>query len=1159
MPRAPILGVLSPLIGGFYYASILSGIQRAARRRGARVVAFQTTSLDLLWPDEPDTLPIAWNRIDGFIGINTLEGQSYYERLLDEGRPLVLVSARMPQRQATSILPENHGGTLAAVRHLIAHGHRRIAFAGMLSQLDIAERYDGYRAALREAGIEPDPSLFFPMQTTLELEGHEIARRLVEQGLPCTALVAGTDLNAIGILRELSARGYRIPEDLAIVGFDDVEPARYMDPPLATVRQGFDVLAAKAADVLLDHVLDGAPLPGTLRVPTVFVPRHSCGCARRSVPLVRVDAAASEGGAVERLEQMLLQFLADRAAPGASISENTWPSAERLARHLFAIGKGEPGLDLRDLAPVWSELFAVAHDAESVETLMSLLEHVAGSWQREQGADAEVEERLRLELRELRFEMLRAWRVVEQGRLRYYDSMTEANRAINLALIGAELKSAQDLSWLGWTSITHGWLGTWSPKSATSARQLRVVSVYTRDGEAEVQAGACIEPPDFPNAAMCRALGPPGSQNILTVIPLTGRENNRGLLAVVGPVEVDRFDDMGTLGQWAALLSAAMDRQELLSSLREGFEREHRIAETLRESEERYALAAQGANDGLWDWNIVSGKLYCSPRWKAIAGLEGRPLRGDIDDWFARVHPEDLPALKAALDAHFSGARAHIEHEYRMLHAGGAHCWVLCRGVAVFDKGGRPIRAAGSQTDITTRKRGEEELRRNALHDALTGLPNRALLIDRLEQAIERSRRDGASGFAVLFLDLDGFKTINDSLGHLAGDELLIRTAERLRHCLRATDTVARLGGDEFAVVLSDVAGAAPAVEMAERLQASLRAPLELDGHRVVVTTSIGITLSSPRYQRADDYLRDADTAMYRAKHQGRGRHALFDARMHEQAMERLSMEGGLRRALERGELLLRYQPIVSASTGLIVGAEALLRWEHPERGCLLPNAFLPLAEETGLISPIGDWVLAQACKDGKRWQQLGYSVRISVNVSPQQLKQPSFPENVARVLSEAGLDAPALGIELVESSLIDGLESTVQGLGRLAAMGIQIAVDDFGTGYSSLSYLKRLPIHSLKIDRSFTQGVPQDPNDTAISTAIIAMAASLNLDVTAEGVETRDQATFLRAHGCTALQGHWLSPPLAADDCLELLQRWQISELGPTGTDGPASGGPRH
>ncbi|MGA2448881.1 MAG: EAL domain-containing protein [Polyangiaceae bacterium] len=553
----------------------------------------------------------------------------------------------------------------------------------------------------------------------------------------------------------------------------------------------------------------------------------------------------------------------------------------------------------------------------------------------------------------------------------------------------------------------------------------------------------------------------------------------------------------------------------------------------LRRSEERYALAAEGSNDGLWDWDVTAGHVYFSPRWKAMLGYDPHEIGDDLDEWLSRVNPEDLGGLRRTLDACLAGLRTPFRHEYRMIGREGEEIWVACRGAGIVNSEGRVVRMAGSQADITTSKRAEADLYRNATHDALTGLPNRVLFTDRLRQAIVRRRRAEDAHFAVLFLDIDHFKTINDSFGHLTGDQLLIQIAERLRGCTRDVDTVARFGGDEFAILVADTPTDDNATALADRIQAVLSGPFDVGDRRVFASASIGIAISSDPCFFADDFLRDADTAMYRAKAQGRARYQRFDVHMREQAVERVTVEAGLRQALEKGELVLHYQPFVSLRTGTVVGAEALIRWQHPERGLLGPSAFLSIAEESGLIVPISAWVARAACDQAAAWQQAPPNpFRIHINVPPQLLSDPLLFEQIREHVRRSEISASSLGVELVESSLVEGRATVLNNLAELRAMGIHVSIDDFGTGYSSLSYLKRLPIDCLKIDRSFTQGVPRDGNDTAICTAIIAMARSLNLSVVAEGVETREQAEFMSRNGCLIAQGFYFSRPMSAADC---------------------------
>lgn len=429
------------------------------------------------------------------------------------------------------------------------------------------------------------------------------------------------------------------------------------------------------------------------------------------------------------------------------------------------------------------------------------------------------------------------------------------------------------------------------------------------------------------------------------------------------------------------------------------------------------------------------------------------------------------------------------------------------------------------------------QLHDHIVRDALTGLPNRAQLIERLERLLAAKNEIGEQHFAILVMDLDDFKSINDSLGHMLGDRLLVDFTQRLKSCLRETDMVARLGGDEFAVLVEHVVHDVDALVVATRIHEALRAPFSLGGDSVFTSCSLGIVLNTPQHVTSADLLRDADTAMYRAKVQGRARSAVFDHDMHTQALERLRLDSRLRQALERNEFELHFQPLISLHTNRPVGAEALIRWNHPERGCLLPARFLSVAEEVGLAIPISKWVIDTACREAASWQAAqAECVYVNVNVPAQHFKDPNFVKLVLSTLEKYQLPPEALGLELVESSLIENPEATSKVLEQLRCLGVKTAIDDFGTGYSSLSYLKLLPLSVLKLDRGFIMGVPDDPHDAAITTAIIALAHGLGLTVVAEGVESVAQARFLRAKGCDLLQGFLLSLPLPADECRRYL-----------------------
>jgi diguanylate cyclase (GGDEF)-like protein len=439
--------------------------------------------------------------------------------------------------------------------------------------------------------------------------------------------------------------------------------------------------------------------------------------------------------------------------------------------------------------------------------------------------------------------------------------------------------------------------------------------------------------------------------------------------------------------------------------------------------------------------------------------------------------------------------------------------------------------------DLEERKRVELSIRHMAHHDALTGLPNRTLFHDRLTHAMAQADRYHQK-LAVLFLDLDRFKAINDTLGHNVGDQLLKIAAERLRSCVRDCDTVARFGGDEFTVIVDDIMEVQDAAVVAQKILDTLSQPYNLHGHEVFISVSVGITLYPTDDESADNLLRNADSAMYRAKEYGRNNYQFYVADMNVKARARLMLESSLRRALDRGEFTLYYQPRVDLFSGRVIGAEALLRWRHPEIGLVPPVEFIPILEETGMIIPVGDWVLRQASQQNRAWQDMGLPpIRMAVNLSVRQFIQKDLAESVLRVLEQVGLAPEYMELEITEDLLLEHNQTNIITLTKLRNHGIHISIDDFGTGYSSLSYLKRLPIDTLKIDQSFVRDIDTDPDNKAIASAIIAMANSLHLNVLAEGVETDEQLAFLRAQGCNEIQGFSFSRPLPADEFERLLR----------------------
>lgn len=457
----------------------------------------------------------------------------------------------------------------------------------------------------------------------------------------------------------------------------------------------------------------------------------------------------------------------------------------------------------------------------------------------------------------------------------------------------------------------------------------------------------------------------------------------------------------------------------------------------------------------------------------------------------------------------------------------------------IADPSGKPIGIVTTCEDITERKRVEDQLEHQALYDTLTQLPNRTLFNDRLAQALIKTKREKDYSFGVLFLDLDRFKLINDSLGHTVGDQLLIAFADRLLNCLRPGDTIARVGGDEFTILLDEVHQVHDATHVADRIQQELSLPFRLGNHEIFTTASIGIALSSEEYGRSDDLLRDADIAMYRAKAQGRARYQVFDSGMHAIAVLQLKMENDLRRALERKEFLAFYQPTVSLKTGKVTGFEALIRWQHPERGLVLPEEFIPLSEETGLIIPMGLWILRESCEQMQRWiQQIPKhpALTISVNLSGAQLAQTDLVKRVEQILSETGLNPNRLTLEITESVVMSRPEEATSKLKQLKALGIQLHIDDFGIGYSSLSYLHRLPVDTLKIDRSFVERIGKGEEKGQIVGTIAVLAHNLGMQVIAEGVENSTQLSLVKALKCESAQGFYFSRPMPGNEAESLL-----------------------
>ena len=558
--------------------------------------------------------------------------------------------------------------------------------------------------------------------------------------------------------------------------------------------------------------------------------------------------------------------------------------------------------------------------------------------------------------------------------------------------------------------------------------------------------------------------------------------------------------------------------------------------EALRKSQASLAAAQRIAHLGNWDWDVVQNKLYWSDEAFQIFAMDPEVFMPSYDAFIERVHPDDREriheAVRVALDS-----RQRYDIEYRILLPDGRERIIHAQGEASYDAQGEAVRMIGSVQDVTARRHAEDRLNFLAFYDDLTALPNRVLFHDRLRQALLEAARHGRV-VAVMFMDLDRFKNINDSMGHEAGDLLLKAVAERLSTCVREGDTVARLGGDEFTVVLTEIEQVQDAAKVAQKILQTFEQAFLIQGHQLFISASLGITLYPHDDQEIHSLLKNADTAMYHAKEQGRNNYQFYSSEMSATAYERLLMENNLRQALERGELRLYYQPQVSLVNGEVLGVEVLIRWQHPDLGLVLPYKFIPLAEETGLIVPITEWVLRESCRQLRDWRDAGLdAMRISVNISSHYFLQKDMLDTVKNTVAEYGLATSQLELELTESVIMHNIDLAVVTLGKLKTMGVRVALDDFGTGYSSLGYLKRFPIDMLKIDQSFIRDIPHDQSEAALTTAIINLGHSLGIGIVAEGVENAGQVAFLEAGDCDLVQGYYFSEPVPAPALFELLK----------------------
>ena len=637
-----------------------------------------------------------------------------------------------------------------------------------------------------------------------------------------------------------------------------------------------------------------------------------------------------------------------------------------------------------------------------------------------------------------------------------------------------------------------------------------------------------------------------------------------GALSIWAAIAVGQFEPViwipltiagGLLSYWS-VRNATSTLDELRTGFEENLARERAASEaqqeiaSLKKSLVREKRAIDAAGDGHWHWDLANDRCYYSQHWATMLGLDPGEIGAKPEEWLNRIHAFYLAQVKEDLSSHLYGRTPRFQSQFRMQVRDGSYIWALAKGVAERDKEGNPLGISGVLIDITHLVKTEKSMINEVFEDRLTGLANRKALTVRLERAVERMRQEHYL-FAVIFMDLDRFKVVNDTHGHVVGDQLLASVASRLRNCLRERrgDILARFGGDEFVALLEDLREPEEAMAVARRFREVLRSPFKIGDHEIASGGSVGIAFSNTKIDCAADVLRNADTAMYRAKEERKGEIRVFNAEMYEEAVRLYTMETDLGKALERNEFLLEYQPVISMKTGDIVGAEALIRWRRSEHEIVGPGEFIPMAEESGKIEAIGQWTMEEAVRQNAHWQRAGLPpVKIAVNLSAKQLRQIGLDEAVHRILQSHGLDPRWLELELTETALMENLDAAAAMIARLQRIGLRISIDDFGTGYSSLGYLRRFPFDSLKMDRTFVADMTSDPKSLAVAKGLIRLAHNLKLGVTAEGVESAEQLRHLARFGCDQFQGYFASRPVGAQRFEEMLTNRErlVGPIGP-------------
>ncbi|WP_052339412.1 EAL domain-containing protein [Gorillibacterium massiliense] len=990
MDKGYRIGVLSPYMDGEYYGKLLTTMHQFLGRKDCRLFVFQSAVDDdgryLL------TSSLSFQTMDAWILIGHIANTELLQDLAAKGMPMVSVGHLQSGIECATVLIDNRAGAVMATRHLIEHGHRDIAFIGFRRQYDLYERFEGYQAVLEEYGIPFREELVATADNNLPDGGIIAARSLLARGETFTAVFAATDMNAIGLIEVLQENGFSVPDDIAVIGFDDIPRAAGHVPPLTTISQPFDEMAEQACRLLLDMLEGSAQKPiKSVQVGIRFVPRVSCGCPPQPA------------------------------------------------------------------------------DVELIRNHERLLEVEASLSQ-----------------------------------------ISINNYHLGLNLIKATSESKVHISNL-YGNIAHwGCLALWNT-DADGNRFLQIYQAYSTKGGDLPPIGERYSVESFPPVSYI----PKFADDYILVLPIHSETRNWGFLAIVCPMDKRINASASELSRLSYGILAAVLEREFMS-------------ERLHSTIEQLEVVSRTTNDGIWNWDLSVGKIYWNLRIQKILGNNAAALTDNPRNILSLIHPEDLNRFTKAIKQHIR-RRAPFHIEFRIRGDENRTVWLFAAGEAIRDSKGIPVRMIGSVSDITEKKENEARITQLAFHDSLTGLPNRVFFLDQLHRWMKEADKTGEK-LAVMLLDLDRFKIINDTLGHQAGDRLLQHVTRALSKTIRISDTLARLGGDEFVLLMPHIHDISEVKKIARRIYNKLSQPFVIDSREFNLSASIGVCLYPDHGLAPDALLQSADIAMYKAKESGRNKVEYYTTELSQAAEDRFRLESKLRKALKLSQFVLRFQPQIDLATGEMFGMEALLRWKSPERDTVPPSGFIPLAEETGLIIPIGAWVLREACIQNKRWMQAGNPAKvISVNISAQQFEMNNFSAFIKHVLMETGTAPENLCLEITERTAIRNLDHSSRIIQELTDYGVKIAIDDFGTGHSSLMLLRRLPIHIVKIDESFIRDITETKEDAAIVKAIVAMSHTLGLAVIAEGVETSNQLQTLKELQCDFVQGYLLGKPMSA------------------------------